>query len=557
MPDPSRSQDEPAREEMTSLRSWTRPNLSKHRLLFAAAAVVLVGAVVTGLLVGVGSSGSGAYILTTARTGSVATTIEVSGTIEPTTAWGLSFGGAGTVASVDVVPGQQVVAGQALAQLDTTALINQLDQAQAALRAAQAKLAQDSSGPTPAAQAAASASVSNANASVAAATTSLHDDQQALADDQQLLVADQVLVDSPPGHGMPVPGYPPGASQGTTQAVLGADEAILLNDELSVPPGAGSGGGTGTTGQSGGAQTAASAAQAAITTANRVIGDFVQLAGALTSLNNAQANYQATQAPPLPSLLAGDQAAIASANAAVSSAQQQLSTARLVSPGNGVVASVNITPGQPVTNSGGAPTGGGAAAGALATGPSGAIVVDGSQGYLVAAQVTDAQVAQVHPGEAAFITPAGATSPVPGRVTSVTPLGETTQGVVAFPVDIAITGNPPGLYAGAGAQVGIVVSQAKGVVTVPTSSVHTVGAKNYVLVLEQGKPTRQVVHLGPGDATRTAITSGLSAGTQVVIASKRAKVPNPSGRAPGGKKGGGAAGLLGGGGRGGGKRGRG
>lgn len=545
---------------MTSLRSWTRPKLSKHRLILAATMVVLVGAVATGLLVGLGGSGSGPYILTTARTGAVATTIEVSGTIEPTTAWGLSFGGSGTVASVDVVPGQQVAAGQVLAQLDTTVLVDQLTQAQATLQADQAKLAQDSSGPTPVALATASATVLNADTSVAAATTALQDDQQALADDQQLLVADQSLVTSPPGQGMSVPGYSPGASRGTTQALLGADESILLNDELSAPPpGSPPGGGTGTTGQSGPAQTASGADQAAITTANRVIGDFVQLEGAQSNLANAQAGYQAIGAPPLSSLIASDQAAIAGANAAVSSAQQQLSTARLVSPGNGVVASVNIAPGQPVTNSGGAPTGGGAAAAALATGPSGAIVVNGLEGYLVTAQVTDAQVAQVHPGEAALITPAGATGSVPGQVTSVTPLGVTTQGVVAFPVDIALSGSPPGLYAGASAQVGIVVSQAKGVVTVPTSSVHTVGARNYVFVLDQGKPKRQVVQLGPSDAIRTAITSGLNAGTHVVVASARAKVPNPSGSAPGGKKGGGAAGLLGGGGGGGsgGKRSRG
>ncbi len=541
---------------MTSLGSWTHPNLSKQRLLLAAAMVVLVGAVATGLLVSLGGSGSGPYILATARTGAVATTIEVSGTIEPTTAWGLSFGGPGTVASVDVVPGQQVVAAQVLAQLDTTVLTEQLAQAQAALQSAQAKLAQDSSGPTPAALAAASATVSNAGRSVAAATTVIQDDQQALADDQQLLAADQVLVASPPGRGMPVPGYSPGATQATTQALLGADESILLNDELSVPPGTAPGGGSGNTGQSGATQWASGAAQAAIAAANRVIGDFVQLGGAQSSLANAQAAYQAIEAPPLSSLLASDQAAVAGANAAVSSAQQQLTKASLVSPGNGVVASVNITPGQAVTNSGGAPTGGAAAA-ALATGPSGAIVVNGSQGYLVLAQVTDAQVAQVHPGEAALITPAGAIRSVPGQVTSVSPQGAMTQGVVAFPVDIAISGSPSGLYSGASAQVAIVVSQAKGVVTVPTSSVHTVGARDYVLVLDQGKAKRQVVQLGPSDATRTAITSGLSVGAQVVIASTRAKLPNPSGSTRGAKKGGGAAGLLGGGGGGGGGGGRG
>lgn len=385
-------------------------------MLLVAVVVVLVGTVAVVLVVGLGGAGTGSYVVATARTGSVTATIEVSGTIEPVTAWGLSFGSAGTVASVGVAPGQQVVTGQPLAQLDTTALVDQLDQAQGNLQAAQDKLAQDSSSPT----------------------------------------------------------------------------------------------------------------------------------------------------PPPPSVIASDQAAIAGASAAVSSAQQQLNAASLVAPGNGVVAAVNISPGQTVTNSGGAPVGGSAAAAAASagSGPSGAIVVTGSQGFLVSAQVADTQVAQVHVGQSALVTPAGAASPLPGQVSSVAPLGTTTQGVVVFPVDIAISGNPPGLYAGANAQVGVVVARAKGVV-VPTSAVHTVGERNFVFVLDHGKPQRRVVQLGPSGATRTAVTSGLQAGTQVVIASNRAKVPNPTGSGGGGKKGRGAAGLLGGGGGGlggglgGGKHGRG
>ncbi|MHB8431672.1 MAG: efflux RND transporter periplasmic adaptor subunit [Acidimicrobiales bacterium] len=383
---------------MTSTTRRTRSITSKNRLLVSLTAIVLVGVVVVALVVGLGGSGAGRYVLATARIGSVTTTVEVSGTIEPTTVWGLNFGGAGIVATVSVTPGQQVVAGQILAQLNTTALAYQLDQAQATLQGAQDKLNQDSSGPT----------------------------------------------------------------------------------------------------------------------------------------------------SPLPSVLAADQAAIAGANAAVASAQQQLNAASIVAPGSGVVASVGISPGQAIANSGGA---GGAAGAASANGPSGAIVVNGSQGFLVSAQVADTQVAQVHPGQSALITPAGASGSLPGQVSSVAPQGATTQGVVVFPVDIAVSGNPPGLFAGASAQVSIIVSQATGVLTVPTSSVHTVGARNFVFVLDQGKPTRQIVQLGPSDPTRTSVTSGLRAGTPVVLASSRATVPSPNGIK---KKGGGAAGLLGGGGGGGG-----
>lgn len=392
------------------------PLRPKRRVALVAIGVVLVGVVAALLVVGLGGSGKGSYVVATARTGSVTATIEVSGTIEPVTAWGLSFGSAGTVASVDVAPGQAVVTGQPLAQLDTTALEDQLQQAQGNLQAAQDKLAQDSSSP----------------------------------------------------------------------------------------------------------------------------------------------------APALPSVIASDQAAIAGASAAVASAQQALNAASLVAPGNGVVAAVNITPGQTVTNSGGAPAGGGAAAAASSAGPgpSGAIVINGSQGFLVSAQVADTQVSQVHVGQAALVTPAGAVSPLPGQVSSVAPLGTTTQGVVVFPVSVTIPGNPPGLYAGASAQVAIVVARAKGVV-VPTSAVHTLGARTFVFVLVHGKARRHAVQLGPSGATRTAVTSGLQAGTQVVIASRHAKVPNPTGAGSGGKHGRGAAGLLGGtggglgGGLGGGKHGRG
>ncbi len=534
-----------------------RRAFSQRRLVIATTVLALAGALAAGLTVGFGGAAAAQYILAPARTATVSEAIDVSGTIEPTTSFALSFGGPGTVASVNVTPGEHVVAHELLAQLDTALLVDQLRQAEAGLRAAKAKLAEDSAGPLPVTLASASTSVSSAKASLGATKAALASDEQALAGDQQILAADQALVATIPAMVAVVPRYVVGAGLAATRALLAADEEVVVDDGLPTTGGAAPSSPQGAAAT----QAAAGAAQTAVGAADRVIADFAQIQGAQASLANAESSLQALRAPVLPSVLASDQAAVTGAMATVSSARQQLATARLVAPASGVVAAVNVVAGQAITNSGGAPTG---AAAANAGGPVGAIVIDGTGGYEVAAQVTDAQVAEVRPGEHALITPAGSTSPVRGRVASLTPLGVATQGVIAFPVDIAVTGNPPGLYAGASAQVAIVIAKARDVLTVPTSAVHTSGSSNYVFVLSNGKPTRRAVALGLSDGIRTAVTSGLSAGEEVVVANVRAGLPSPSGSGKGGlfgggkRKGkGGVSGLLGGGSGGGARTGRG
>lgn len=183
--------------------------------------------------------------------------------------------------------------------------------------------------------------------------------------------------------------------------------------------------------------------------------------------------------------------------------------------------------------------------------------------FNVQASVTDAQIARIKVGDQAVITPNGSTQNVFGTVSQITPLATQSSGVATFPVTIAITGTPPGLFAGASAQVSIVVLQRSDVLTVPTSAVHTIGSRSIVNVLEGGKQVSHVVTTGATDAARTEITSGLSAGDQVVLANLNASVPGNTTNRPGGGAGGfggfGGGGLggggLGGGGFGGGGRG--
>ncbi|EQD66898.1 efflux transporter, RND family, MFP subunit, partial [mine drainage metagenome] len=135
-------------------------------------------------------------------------------------------------------------------------------------------------------------------------------------------------------------------------------------------------------------------------------------------------------------------------------------------PAAGIVAQVNIAVGQPD----GAGSGRAASTGAD-------IVVQSPSTFEVTASVSDAQIAAVHVGQAAAITPAGQPTPLPGTVSQITPLATIVQGVAAFPVVVTLNGDPAALFAGASAQLAIVVRRASHVLTVPASSVHGGGSR--------------------------------------------------------------------------------
>src|SRR5580658_6461569 len=79
-------------------------------------------------------SGSGpSYRLATAMAANVTATLQTVGSFEPVQQANVGFTVAGTVQSVDVVPGQHVAAGQKLGSLDTSALSASLNSAKEAL----------------------------------------------------------------------------------------------------------------------------------------------------------------------------------------------------------------------------------------------------------------------------------------------------------------------------------------------------------------------------------------------------------------------------------------
>jgi multidrug efflux pump subunit AcrA (membrane-fusion protein) len=150
------------------------------------------------------------------------------------------------------------------------------------------------------------------------------------------------------------------------------------------------------------------------------------------------------------------------------------------------------------------------------------VVVISTDSYVVNATVDDTEVGSVQAGDQAQIVPDGATAPVYGVVSSVGLIASTTSGVATYPVTIAVTGNPGGLYPGASATVTLIVKQLNNATTVPTAALHYTSSGAAVYEMVNGRQVAVPVTVGMTSDGETQITSGLSVGTKVVVQGLRA-----------------------------------
>ena len=138
-----------ARED-SAAPSPSEPGWRRH----ARRPVVIGGIVAVVLVIGgatawaTGSSASSGYRMTTVVHTTVATSLDVVGTVEPVNDASASFQVAGKVATVSAAVGDAVTAGQTLATLDPTALSESVSSAESSLSSDQAKLTADENGQT-------------------------------------------------------------------------------------------------------------------------------------------------------------------------------------------------------------------------------------------------------------------------------------------------------------------------------------------------------------------------------------------------------------------------
>lgn len=492
--------------------------LSKPFIIGIAAVIVLAG--VGTFFLTRGDPASVSYRTSTATLGTVTQTVSLSGNLAPDGETDLDFEGAGKVTSVNVQSGQTVTAGEVLATQDPTSLDASLLQAQATLSSAQAKLSLDRAGATASTLTQAEGQVSSSHVQYATAVTSLADTRAVNAE----------MV------GQAYSAYTQAQAAATTDGCTSSSTTPPCpQDEQTL-----------TQAFQAWQSAEVKAGQSDDQAQGQVNSDKVQWQNAEASLSALKAGSTTAQQIEM------DQSQVDIAQVGVTDAEAAVAATTLKAPSGGIVEEVNVTSGEEVASGG---TGGASASGSS----SHAVVIITPGVFEVTGSVSDALVNEIAVGQTAEVVAAGSSDAVAGKVTEVAEEATVTSGVATFPVTVVLSGASPSLRPGMSASVSVVINQVVGVVTVPTSAVHTTGTGSTVTLFVNGKPDPVAVTVGAADATRTQILTGVKVGDVVVIATVTSTIPSATGttgRSLTGGGGFGGAGGFGGGGFGGGGTGR-
>jgi len=415
--------------------------------------------------------------------GNIVNSVSVSGSVVFPEKEELAFGSAGTVSEVDVQEGAAVVAGQALAKLDSTSTIA-LEEA-----VVQAKInlrdAEDNRSAT------IQAELDMANAKVALKTaqdayekaqnpyteSDIAQAELGVVNAKIALKAAQDAYDRSKDRyvGNPtVPEWILDYEQKTWQ--LAAAEANLTEAETNLTE----------------MQAGADPLQ--------VEQKQKQLALAETNLALAEQNLTELQGDG--SLEAELQKLeIASAQAALDEALANLEMATMVAPFAGTVTSVNIDAGQTVNAS------------------TVAIELVSPSVAQVSAILDEIDVAQVKVGQRATVSlDALPDVELSGEVSTISSVAKTQSGVVSYPITIQMT-LPSGvqLMEGMSATADVVVQEASNVLIIPNQAIGGSTDNPTVKVMVNGVTQEKAVKLGLSDGLWSEVTEGLQEGDIVVV----------------------------------------
>jgi len=553
---------------------------------FAVVAVLASGAGV-GIWLTTGSAGAD-YQLAAAAMGTVQQSVSATSTIEAVNQADVDFSTAGKVATVSVVVGQQVAAGAVLGTLDPSTLQATVAQDEAAVASDESKLSSDQSGQT----------VQNAKQAITTAEQQVTLQNQQITADQTAITNDQTNLTSTEASNAVSLAQSQNAIT-NSQAKLTTDESALSTDESAVTTAEETESTDCTNDPSGTACTVTDPAtvtrdESAVTADNTAITQdeqsvqVDQLSLQSTQIKNEQAVTSANQAivtaqqtlanaqvtlqddeqtvtndqttlnddqSSVGSQIESDEASLEAASVQLHSAESDLSSASVTAPVAGTVTEVNVSVGGQAaagTTVVGQSASSSASSSGTATTPTYAFEIIGTAAFDADASISSANVSQVQVGDQAQLTVSGSATPVYGTVSSLGIVATVSSGVATFPVTIAVTGTPSGLYSGMTATTSIIVLDRSNVLTVPSSAVHTLGASSFVYELSQGKEVEHTVGVGAVGTTLTQITSGLASGDKVVLANLAATIPSgttsPFGGGLGGGLGGGGFRITGGGG---------
>jgi HlyD family secretion protein len=224
--------------------------------------------------------------------------------------------------------------------------------------------------------------------------------------------------------------------------------------------------------------------------------------------------------------LAGSQASVDNAAAAVEAAQTNLANAVITAPTAGVVASLASQVGETAVNP--------------------LMVLANTTSLVLHGTIGEGDVAKVKLGLVANIAvdAIGAGSRMTGRVTSLDPVATIQSGVPVYGIDVTIDLANPQVKAGMTGTATVIIASRQGVLTVPNLAIRSTAGKRYLQVLRDGEIVDTDVTFGIANDTLTEVVSGVAEGDLVVLPAAR---PTTSARpGAGGGFGGGGPVIVGG-----------
>jgi HlyD family secretion protein len=381
----------------------------------------------------------------------------------------LAFQTGGFISVVPVEVGDQVEAGQTLAQVDTSDLELAVRQAEVSVRTAEAQLRQLQAPPSASDVAAAEAALASAKVAYRELLKGSDADQLAAARSQ----VDQARVQLE-------------QAQAAYDQVKGRPEVALLPQSVQLQQ----------------ATIAFEAAQAQYRVAAKSANE-AQLAQAEAQIAQAQASLDRLREGPQAEQVEIAEAAVDQAKIALQQAQNRLEDARIVAPWPAIVTAVNVVEG------------------ALTQPGTPAIQISDNSRYHLNVEVDEVDIAGIEAGQPVTIEiDALPERIIEGNVQSVAPAARIAPtGGVSYDVRIDIDPQDAPLRSGMSATAAIVSNTRAAALLIPNRAVQLEreSGRTFVERLVNGEPQKTEVRLGLRDDQRAEVRDGLEQGDQLAI----------------------------------------
>jgi len=407
----------------------------------------------------------------TVQRGNLTATLSTAGTAAAQAQVTLAFQTSGQIKAINVKTGDQVKAGQVLAQLDSTALEMAVAKAQVALETSKISLQQTKEGSTAAEIQSAKASLASAQAAYQAAL-----DKYDLSD-AQLAVA-RAQVDK--------------AKATLQRAQLAYDWE--KNNWLDADPTQSA--------QKESLDDAQSAYDLAMLSYNQTAAGINDSALQSAASTVAEAQYKLDDLlnTPTPEDVAAAEAQVKQNEASLQQAQLQLAQASIVAPFDGTMADVYAQVGQQASTS------------------TDIVALADLSRLNLAVTLAEVDMPKVKVGQQAEITFDAEPSQVfTGTVTEIDLVGTTTSGVVNYAATVSIDNPTDALRPGMNASASIILQQRENVLLVPNRAVRSVGKTKTVTVVNGEQSSQVSVTLGLSGDSKSEVVDGLHEGDVVVI----------------------------------------